>query len=785
MITQLLSTGLFIPIVVLLILIIVIIILIRQFPKYALRTKLLILFMSVALIPLSVLILVNYISTRNTLTNAANQLLSTVASESAAVIDRFIEDTIAELEQESELNIFRQALQTPSDDFDLILVDLQNSMNLLVERAPAYLNTYALLDRDGGYLTSIPEASGDTERFLGLNPALVNGLQVALISNVPYVSPVVFDSATEDSQLYFATSINSDEGDILGLLIAVYDTEILQEILVERNGAAGEDSYGILFDENNIHLAHGVSPNIISKSVVPLREGLVESLKMSERMPDKPMAELAINNPELEMGLDNSRDQPFFTIETSETIERTSQVAVDRLSSRPWTIAFFQPQDIFLGPANQQTQFYLLIGILFAGVTTFAAFGATRLISAPITSLTNVVDEIASGDLSRQVDVTTQDEIGRLGSSFNSMTNQLRELLGGLESQIADRTSELERRAVQLQTAAEVARDASTARDLESLLNNTVDLINQHFGFYHAGIFLLDDDSEFALLRASNSEGGKQMISEGHKLRVGQVGIVGDTTETGRPHIALDVGADAAHFAHPLLPETRSEMALPLRVGNATIGALDVQSKQEGAFDDEDITILQVLADQLAVAIRNSQLLAEVQQTVTELQAAYGDYTRHSWREWSEGTYASGYRYTGAQVESTEEQPPEVVEVWEKDQPILQTIGNKSSMAIPIRLRNITLGVINLNIEGDVIPEEMVNLVDEIADHLALALENARLLATTQQRAAQEQLIGGISTRMRETLDVDTVLKTAVQEIRGALELHDIVIQLEPPLESA
>ena len=136
MIKQLLSTGLIIPIVILIVLIIVIILLIRQFPKYALRTKLLILFMSVSLIPLSVLILVNYISTRNTLTNAANQLLSTVAIESAAVIDRFIDDTAAELEQESELNTFRQALQTPSEDFDLMLSDLKNSMNLFTRKPP-------------------------------------------------------------------------------------------------------------------------------------------------------------------------------------------------------------------------------------------------------------------------------------------------------------------------------------------------------------------------------------------------------------------------------------------------------------------------------------------------------------------------------------------------------------------------------------------------------------------------------------------------------------------------
>ena len=447
-------------------------------------------------------------------------------------------------------------------------------------------------------------------------------------------------------------------------------------------------------------------------------------------------------------------------------------------------VAFFQPQEIFLAPANQQTQFFLLLGLFFAVITILAALGAARLIGGPITNLTNVVEEITTGDLSIQVPITTEDEIGRLGSAFNTMTGQLSTVLEGLETQVADRTADLERRAVQLQTAAQVARDASTAQDLDTLLNNTVDLINQHFGFYHAGIFLINESREFAVLRAANSEGGQQMLAEGHKLQVGQVGIVGDTTASGKPHIALDVGIDSAHYAHPYLPDTRSEMAIPLMIGNTIIGALDVQSKEEAAFDDEDITILQVLADQLAVAIRNSQLYAEVQDALNELQAAYGDYTRHSWKEWSEGTYASGYKYIGAQVEATEDQSPEVVQVWQKDQPIYLSSENESSIAIPIKLRNITLGVINLNLEGDSIPEEMINLVDDISERLALALENARLLESTQQRAAQEQLISGISTKMRETLDVDSVLRTAVEEIRGALELQDIVIQLEPPVES-
>jgi GAF domain-containing protein len=360
------------------------------------------------------------------------------------------------------------------------------------------------------------------------------------------------------------------------------------------------------------------------------------------------------------------------------------------------------------------------------------------------------------------------------------MAIQIQSLLEGMDDQISERTKDLERRAVELQTASEVARDASSARDIDSLLSNAVELISQRFGFYHAGIFLLDEKGEFAELRATNSEGGKQMLDLGHKLKVGEVGIVGDTTFTGRPHIALDVGVDAAHFENPYLPDTRSEMALPLTVGDDIIGALDVQSKEEGAFDQEDITILQVLADQLAIAIQNSQLLNEVQETVEELQTAYGDFTRRSWSAWSRGIHARGYQFSGAQVEPVTDQPPEVENVWKNDKAVKVTKESQSTLAIPLKLRDITLGVINLQVDGDQIPEEFENLINDISERLALAIENARLLETTQQRAAQEQLVSELTSRMRETLDVDTVLKTAVKEIRGALELQDLTIQLEP-----
>jgi GAF domain-containing protein len=357
-------------------------------------------------------------------------------------------------------------------------------------------------------------------------------------------------------------------------------------------------------------------------------------------------------------------------------------------------------------------------------------------------------------------------------------------LLGGLELQVTERTQEIERRAVQLQTAAEVARDASHIQSLDELLDRTVTLIQDRFGFYHAGIFLLDERGEYAILKAANSDGGKLMLEQGHRLQVGQTGLVGFVTRMGESRIALDVDRDAAHFAHPLLPETRSEIALPLLVGDRIIGALDVQSIEADAFDNEDITILQVLADQIAIAIDNTRLLSEVRQTVFDLQTAQGEFTHESWQKWVRQSKANtGYRYRGADVEPTTQQSAEAILALRQGKPITNIphaqTGDPSTLAVPIRLRDQTLGVINLQFEAEDISSDLIDLIENISNRLATTLENARLYEETQRRAAQEQLTGEITARIRESLDIDAVLKTAVQEIGQNLNLHDITIQLE------
>jgi len=194
------------------------------------------------------------------------------------------------------------------------------------------------------------------------------------------------------------------------------------------------------------------------------------------------------------------------------------------------------------------------------------------------------------------------------------------DLLTAIGSQVAialqnaNLFEETEKRAAQLAASAEVARSATAILDVDLLLDEAVKLISEQFGFYHAGVFLVDDQNEYAILKAASSKGGKRMLERSHRLKVGKVGIVGYVAATGESRIALDVGKDAIHFVNPDLPDTRSEMGLPLKARERVIGVLDVQSTKESAFSEEDVAVLQLLTDQLATAIANANLFQRVRE---------------------------------------------------------------------------------------------------------------------------------------------------------------------------
>ena len=256
----------------------------------------------------------------------------------------------------------------------------------------------------------------------------------------------------------------------------------------------------------------------------------------------------------------------------------------------------------------------LAILLSIVGVLAF-----TQQLVRPIQALTHSARRVADRDLSADMIVEgyAPREIGQLAEAFESMVLQIRELYSGLESKVEDRTR-------QLATAAEVGRVVTSIVTTEELLSRTVELIRDRFGYYHVSVFLLDEAGEYAMLRESTGTVGAQLKARGYRLLVGSNSIIGWVTAHKQWRVAAEVERDAAYLKDELLPDTRSEVALPLRIGERVIGALDVQSREPSAFSPADVQVLQILADQIAVGVENGRLFARQAQIVRLEQIVSG-----------------------------------------------------------------------------------------------------------------------------------------------------------------
>jgi GAF domain-containing protein len=367
-----------------------------------------------------------------------------------------------------------------------------------------------------------------------------------------------------------------------------------------------------------------------------------------------------------------------------------------------------------------------------------------------------------------------------------SLSSLLTKERNALEQNVQDRVAEIQQRAAQLETASQIARDISKLSNLDDLLSNSVNLIRDRFGFYHAGIFLLDEKNEFAVLKSATGEAGRAMIEANHRLRVGEVGIVGNVVAQGKPRISEDVGEDPVHFKNPNLPLTRSEVALPLIASDQIIGALDVQSEKANAFDQENVKILQTITDQLAVAVEKARLVEKLQLSVNELESSYQSYTQKSWRAHLKATHRNySYRYQQSKIDEATIDSPETIQALDSQKLIISSSTSQADkekefivVALPIKLRNQVLGVVDVRFEGKSIPNDVVPMLETITERLALALENARLVEEIQNRAERERMIGDISAKIRSSADVDKVLRIAAEELGRSLGIPEVLVQL-------
>lgn len=356
---------------------------------------------------------------------------------------------------------------------------------------------------------------------------------------------------------------------------------------------------------------------------------------------------------------------------------------------------------------------------------------------------------IEKGDMKQRARFSATDEIGELAIYFNRMITRLEELQLSLEKRVEEQTEKL-------RASNEVGRIASTILDPDVLVTQVVSLVAKTFGYYYVAVFLVSENGRWAEIKEATGAAGEALKARRHRLQVGGNSMVGSAIADHEAKVAMDVGKTAVRFNNPLLPGTRSELALPLLVGERVIGALDVQSTREADFKPDDIATLQNLASQVAVTIENARLFREMENALEELRQVNRQTINSTW---TEKLRASRLEYSAESSLPPDSDPAREV-------------------AINLSLRDQPIGLIQMQINADWSHEDQA-WVNSLATQVAISLENARLIEESSQSALRERLSASIIQKLWASSTVDGILQTAVRELGRALEASEATIEIK------
>ena len=387
----------------------------------------------------------------------------------------------------------------------------------------------------------------------------------------------------------------------------------------------------------------------------------------------------------------------------------------------------------------------LLLGISFSLL-------ATRSITGPVEELIETFQKIEQGDLNQRVPVSGTDELATVAVHFNRMVSRLDELQSNLEEQVAARTK-------QLIATNEVGRVASSILDPDDLLNRVVNLITEQFNYYYAAIYLLDASEKWVELKEATGQAGNVLKQNRHRLDVAGKSLVAGSIRDKVPRLAQNTVDEKQRFENPLLPYTRSEVALPLMIGERVLGSLNVHSTKPSDFGVDVIETMQNMAGQVAIALENARLFQEAQQSINELRSIQKQYLLEGWT--SIRSYNDDLEY-GVGEESD---------------------AANQVMESSINLRDQTLGRITLERNDEWSPEQQ-SLVNAVTAQAAVALENARLVSESRQVALRERALTEINSKIWASTSIEAILQTVVKELGKRLDASNTTIELEMDNES-
>jgi GAF domain-containing protein/HAMP domain-containing protein len=776
---------------------------IRLFRFGTIRARLLATFVVLVLLPS---LAIGAISNALSASRATDQVLAqldTVAALKQAEVqswsDSLVSSLLLAMPSPDQFNATQIVLSGPdhidSTAYQLALDQERARLELLLVRGQAFDELFLVEPR--GLIVLSTDPSRENLNEYGY-PYFEGGLAS------PFVSPQYLSQQLNQRIITVAAPLTDSKGQVLGLLAGRVDLDRLASLLALPAGTSGLGETGetYLVARRDLRLLTASRyPEYIAGESYPLfSEGIQRAAS-------------AVNG--------TSSYTNYAGVQVFGAFRYLPDVDMLLLAEQTRTEA--------LATVFQSILLNLAVTLLVILLAILGALFVTGRITTPIAALARTAERITAGEL----DIIDQpvgahmgvrpgsapppalqqhDEIGALARSFYAMTARLRLTLQGLEAQVEARTAVLAQRTAYLQTAAEVSQAAATLLDPDALIRQVVELIRDRFHLYYVGLFLLDDSREYAVLHAGTGEAGQAMLARQHRLQVG-VGMIGWCVANQRSRIALHAELDDARLVNPFLPLTRSEAAIPLRSRGRVVGALTIQSDQPDAFDAPTVAVFETMADQIGIALDNARLFAESQSALEALSRSYGEQTRLGWSRRLVSGQPLGYLadsmgtlqpLTGSESGSAgcaahlHLSTPAVVN---------QPGDSEHYLGVPVMLRDQVIGVIQCykpaeppappsvgahpgvrpeGVHQDGAPpapgskwsEAEIEFVQSVANLLSLTLENARLYEDTQRRAESERLVSEISSRIRQSLDVDTVMQTALVELQRALGLKDITIRL-------
>jgi GAF domain-containing protein/HAMP domain-containing protein len=457
----------------------------------------------------------------------------------------------------------------------------------------------------------------------------------------------------------------------------------------------------------------------------------------------------------------------------------------DRSGGHVGAIRLGFPVDLVTQKTNQSVILAGVIAVVSLGVAiTLLVFALSAWVTKPLSKLVTTIEGIRSGEvgLATKVEINSKDEIGKLGTAFNTLASQLSHSIDTLEEQVAGRTRQLE-------AVVEISQRLIVILDLDELLRQVVNLTKETFDYYYVHIYLLDKNSKLLQLAEGYGQIGAEMKSQGHHITLdAKPSLVAQAARTGQPVKVDNVREVNNWLPNPLLANTYSEIAVPIILDEQVVGVLDVQSDQIAGLDEGDVNLLRSLANEVALAIRNARLFDEVNTALADAYKAQERYLEQAWQKDKLTSQDSQYLYKKPNtvgVGETESQMfvkarqaalatnrPQVI-------PLKENNSERYALVAPIQLQGEYIGDLQLYTSAqDRWTETDLAVIETVLDQVAQTAENMRLFEETRQRASREQTIREITDKLRAASSLDKLMETATRELGQHLGVQHTVLRL-------